>query len=160
MAEETDLLGWQNARWGMLADEVLVAVGAARVQRTERRNYQRFYSTMKIPNVPLGGLSFDVAFQMDEQSHRLRQVLITHQCDPSREPSQEASMTQTVLEERLGKPQPAGTGKTLLWVFPTTTIALDSFHIAGTASTVGVRYFPTGDDPAAPAPSASGSASA
>ncbi len=155
MADDADLPGWQNARWGMLANEVLQAVGAERVQRTAQQKYQRFYSDMKIPNVPVGGLAFDVIFQMDDQSHRLRQVLILHQCDPSREPTQEVDTTRTVLQERFGEPKQTEAKNTLLWVFPTTTIALDSFCIAGSMSAVGVRYFPTGDDPVAPAQPAS-----
>jgi hypothetical protein len=151
MAEQADLPGWQNTRWGMLADEVAMAAGAERVQRTVRQSFQRFYSDMKIPNVPIGQLAFDVIFQMDDQSHRLRQVLVLHQCDPSREPTEEASTTRAVLEERFGEPKKAETRDTLLWVFPTTTIALDSFCIAGSMSAVGVRFFPTGDDPAGPA---------
>jgi hypothetical protein len=154
MAEGADLAGWQSTRWGMLADEVIQVAGADRVQRTERQRYLRFYSDLKIPNLQLGQLSFDAIFQMDEQSDRLRQVLVLHQCDPSRQPTEEASTTRTVLEERFGEPQQAGPRETLVWVFPTTTIALESFYIAGSMSAVGVRFFPTGDDPAvAPQPS-------
>jgi hypothetical protein len=148
MAEGADLPGWQNTRWGMLADDVLRAAGPERVQRTARQAYLRFYSDMKIPNVPVGKLAFDVIFQMDEQSHRLRQVLVLHQCDPSREPTDETNTTRAVLEERFGKPQQAGPRNTPVWAYPTTTIALESFRIEGHMSAVGVRFFPTGDDPA------------
>jgi hypothetical protein len=148
MAEKADLPGWQNTRWGMRADEVLQAAGTERVQRTARQQYLRFYSDMKIPNVPIGQLAFDIIFQMDEQSDRLRQVLVLHQCDPSREPTEETSTTRAALEERFGAPQLAGPRETPIWVYGTTTIALESFCVAGSMSAVGVRFFPTGDDPA------------
>lgn len=151
MAEPTDLPGYQNTRWGMTADQVLMAVGVERVQRTPRQQFLQCYSDMKIPNVPVGGLPFDVIFQMDEQSHQLRQVLVLHRCDPSREPTEETSATRAVLEERFGKTEPVEGRNTLLWLFPTTTIALDSACIAGNMSVVGVRFFPTGHDPNAPA---------
>lgn len=154
MADQADLPGWQNSRWGMLANEVVQAVGAERVKRTPRQKYQHFYSDMKVANLVVGQLAFDVIFQMDEQTHRLRQVLIMHQCDPSRAPTQEADTTRAVLEERLGKPVQIEKRDTLFWVFPTTTMALDSFWIAGSMSAVCVRYFPTGDDTAAPAQAA------
>lgn len=150
MAYEGDMPGWQKTRWGMLADEVRLAAGAEKVKQTERQKYLRFYSDMKIPNVPVGQLPFDVIFQMDDQSHRLRQVLALHQGDPSREPAEETDATRAVLEEWLGKAEQTGPGDMPVWVFPTTTVALNSFHIAGSMSAVGVRFFPTGDDPAIP----------
>ena len=158
MAHEGDMPGWQNTRWGMLADQVRLAAGAEKVKQTERQTYLRFYSDMKIPNVPIGRLPFDVIFQMDEQSHRLRQVLVLHQGDPSREPAEATSATRAVLEEWLGPAAQTGPGDLPAWVFATTTVALNSFHIAGSMSAVGVRFFPTGEDPAAPPPSPAASA--
>ena len=138
-----DLLGWQQTRWGMTEAEIVLAVGANRLERIERAKYQNMYADLVVPLVEVGKYRFDVIFQMDNQSDKLAQVIVTHDADPSFESTGPRDQAIEILSEKFGRPSRVGTSDTWRWHFPTTTIDVVHVHIPDNIAKISVRYFPT-----------------
>src|SRR4051794_20679551 len=119
-----DLEGWQQTRWGMIADDIIRTVGAENLRRTERAQYAGCYAEMIIPSVPVGSYSFKVVFQMDQETHRLSNVLLQYEDLTHSDPSATFRVALKLLTERFGTPDRIGTTNDLSWRFPTTTIDL------------------------------------
>ena len=137
-----DLLGWQNTRWGMTGDEIVRAVGADVVKRSERQRYHGAYSVLCIPNVSIGSHSFKVMFQMDEASERLSQVLVSYEDLELSDPRGVFEVARCVLTERFDKPERVGTAEIWQWTFETTYIELSMTYLPGVLSGVCIRFFP------------------
>jgi hypothetical protein len=151
-SSSTDVLGWQQTRWGMTADEIIAAVGShIRKVPREGGDGDSWYSELCIPDVEIGDYPFFVQFQMDKVTGTLRRVVIKHEGELDKEPTGALNTARRVLSERFGKPKREGTSDTLVWAFPTTTIDLSMSNILAQVS---VAFNPTSIAPTQTRPAA------
>ena len=152
-SSSTDVLGWQQTRWGMTADEIIAAVGS-HIRKGPREDGDSWYSELCIPDVEIGDYPFFVQFQMDKVTGTLRRVMIKHEEELDKEPTGALNTARRVLSERFGQPKREGTSDTLVWAFPTTTIRLTMHYIEDIMAAVGVAFNPTSIAPTQTRPAA------
>lgn len=138
-----DLPGWQHTRWGMTESEIIEAVGSVRLLRMPREVGNNWHAELTIQNIDIGPFSFDITFQMANDTDRLQQVMIRHEAPPDEELTAQFRSTMQVLTERFGQPRRVGTSDTWAWSFPTTTIFLDTFCLQGMAAFIAIRFAPS-----------------
>ncbi len=128
-AAPADVTGWRTARWGMTEGELVTSFGGELRRLPGRWQYGGAYATYGLFNHAFAGQEFTVFFQMNEQSHRLQQVLL----EGGRRKASPASFTAvtSALARKFGPPSgrcsslradgvPAATR--LWWRFPTTML--------------------------------------
>lgn len=138
-----DVLGWQNTRWGMTADEIISAVGLDRLRQIPLETGKDWYAELAIPDVDIGRNAFDITFQMSSETDRLKQVLIRHEDATNRPQEMQFQETLEIIAEKFGQPARIGTSNEWMWEFPTTTIFLEAFYIEDIASFIAVRFTPS-----------------
>ncbi|MCA3339109.1 MAG: hypothetical protein INF90_11350 [Roseomonas sp.] len=139
-----DLLGWRSTRWGMTKADILNAIGSDKVMETNRQDFQRFYSELEIKYAKIGEFDFNVVFQMGVETHRLEQVLLSYDDLDLRDPEAAFRTAKSLLSETFGKPARVGTSDDWFWPFPTSEIIIGKFYIPEIASSVSIRFRPTG----------------
>ena len=77
-AARDDVAGWDATRWGMTEAEIESALGERVVRLPGRWLYGNAYADLAVEDVDVGGLQFTAYLQMNAESHRLQQVLLTH----------------------------------------------------------------------------------
>ncbi len=124
-----DPQGWRVARWGMDEAALAAAFGEALAQLPGRWRFGGAYADRALFDVTFAGLEFTAYFQMNEDSHRLQQVLLERRNRSSLGPSY-LSVIDT-LEALYGPPDafcsvnPPGRSPVIVqasWRFPTTAI--------------------------------------
>jgi hypothetical protein len=148
MSENTDLLGWQQTRWGMTDEEIVASVGVQQLRRTARSTSTNVYHELIIPSVDVGRYPYDVQFQMSNSTNRLIQVLLKHDAEElSSLPTRQLDSARKLLSEKFGPPRRDGTSEDWVWAFPSTTIMLQTFFIEEIVSSAIIRFFAPGEMP-------------
>jgi hypothetical protein len=147
----------------MSSQELVKAVGAEIQTLPETEHFLGLYAEHTIPAYDLADSSFEVFFQMDNETNRLAQVLVRLWSLRREFPKRrEFPNLEAMLRSKYGPPTHSEdderyiTGATLaprvtlfkctlsrIWVFPTTTIHLKYNYLEETYSMVSIRYFPT-----------------
>ena len=104
----SELLGWRTTRWGMSANDVLSVMGDE-IVRTDRQDFEGFYSDMIVPNSLVGEYVFEALLQMRTSDGRLGRVIVRHTADLMSPPNAVRSAVASILSERFGPPQRIGT---------------------------------------------------
>lgn len=150
-----DVPGWQDARWGMTADELQKAFGAQLVKRPKRDSYVGntdeviAYVDYFVP-LELAGKQFKASLKMDIKTDKLSGINVQ-----TAEDEKYASTAEVIfedLEKALGQKYGAPAHiddkkglksytRTRRWVFPTTTIELRL--LVGFYNIVQINYEPT-----------------
>jgi hypothetical protein len=138
----TDLLGWQQTRWGMSANDIVAAVGVEHLRQAERQTFQESYVDLVIPNVKIGKHDFTVYFQMANDTNKLIQVLIRHEGELHQEPRDAYDVARKMLTERFEQPNRSGTSEVLIWTFLTTVIELTITFSENILSLVAIIFKP------------------
>lgn len=131
----TDVLGWEQTRWGMTEKQVAAALGSTAQHITPPEQFEGFYAPLKVV-IGVAGYSVEIFFQFSLQTKILSQVLLrctigggdlwTKLCD--------------LLTEKYGPP--FRIEKVRQWRFDSTTIELHHLSTPG-LDLVFVRYYPT-----------------
>ena len=154
---QKDVPGWEKGRWGMSEAELLTAFDSRLKKLPAKMEFLAQYVNYVIPEFRLEEESFTVFFQMDNNTHKLEQVLVRLDEQRSRIPREELFNTLAgSLAREYGVPSSkvddrysfSGKHKGLdlnrTWKFQTTTIELGygwDDQIYGSLLTI--RYFPT-----------------
>ena len=123
--------------------QIAEAVGTENLVRHDRKEFQQFYSELGISDIDIAGYNFNLSFQMAKSTNTLSQVLIMHEANLDSRPKKEFDAALLVLRERFGSPQRVGTSENMVWIFPSTTIAIGITYIDGIMSFLSIRFFPT-----------------
>ena len=75
-APAADLPGWDRTRWGMTSPEIARLYRGRAVTLSGRIDFNRLYTDVALRTQPFAGHDFTVYFQMDDDTHRLAQVLL------------------------------------------------------------------------------------
>lgn len=75
-AHAADLPGWDRTRWGMTSAEITRLYRGRAVTLSGRIDFNRLYTDVALRQEPFAGYDFTVYFQMDDNTHRLSQVLL------------------------------------------------------------------------------------
>jgi hypothetical protein len=150
-----DVLGWQEARWGMTTEELQKQFGGKLSKRVKKdyavKGEKRYaYADYEIKGLDLADDVFDVDFLMDIDTHQLIGIRVQTAEDKQYD-SQARVIFEKVeksLQQKYGTPghaenEPGRTisTRTRRWVFPTTTIELRL--LTGFYNLVLVTYEPT-----------------
>lgn len=78
-AQDNDLNGWDEVKWGMSEEEIVKVYGNKLVKFNKREHYGKVkpnkdYATMGLEPVEIGGRQFKVTFIMDGTSNKLKAV--------------------------------------------------------------------------------------
>jgi hypothetical protein len=133
-APPQDVLGWQEARWGMTAADLRRTFGEALQQRPRRAGETTTGVEYVLPQVLLHDASFTVHFHMDTSTHHLTTIVLqwNHTAEG---PPRQASFVRlaTVLSHQYGAPTAHHEAfkfeslvRSRTWTFPTTNIALQN----------------------------------
>jgi hypothetical protein len=149
-AEGKDVIGWQQGWWRMTAEEIVQVFGESLQKLPKRELYTGLYADYAIKNYRVGTDTLTVAFQMNNRTHRLAQVLVSSREFPtdwvylSGFESLEALLSQKygTVRYKVDKNESLVT-RERRWVFPTTTIELSYLFIQGVSNSVSIRYYPT-----------------
>jgi len=151
--KQKDVLGWQDARWGMTDADIVKTFGASLKKLPQRKFLTHWYEDYIIPNFKLNLENFTVHFQMDPQTNRLTQILITFDQEVSISPRNDVFLgLEELLTQKYGAPgfKKDETERYILsrsreWMFPTTIIELSySYHKTISVNSLCIRYFPAG----------------
>ena len=124
-----DVTDWRGIPWGASAEDIRTALGDDLLDLPGRWQYGGAYADLALRTTAFGGLDYLVLFQMDEDTERLRQVLLERR-DVQATPTRYLALVDD-LTARFGPPdgecaRTVGGGGTvgaeLVWRFPTTTI--------------------------------------
>ncbi len=152
-----DVLGWQDARWGMSEKDIISVFGLKAKKLPERQLFLGRYVDYAIPEFVIAGKMFTVFFQMDNDSNKLSQVLVRFNEMKSRT-SREDIFNRLVssLAREYGAPSVKSDERQSFlvkfnrirlnrtWKFPTTTVELNyGWDSQIYASLLTIRYFPT-----------------
>lgn len=150
-SQKRDLLGWQEARWGMSEKELLEIFKSELKKLPKRENFNKWYADYSIPNYEINGRKYIVYFQMDGETNKLSQILVQDfamKADSSKEIY--FNGLEALLTRKYGTPgYTKNDRKSYLislsrqWVFPTTTIELGYSWMDEIATIITIRYFPT-----------------
>ena len=75
-ARAADLSGWDRTRWGMTSAEIARLYRDRAVTLSGHIDFNRLYTDVALRKEPFAGYDFTVYFQMDDNTHRLAQVLL------------------------------------------------------------------------------------
>ncbi len=139
-AAPDDVPGWEETRWGMTRAQLDAALGGQAEALSGRWLYGGAYAELTVREVVVGGLTFAAFLQMDNNSDRLRQVLLERR----RVGATPAAFEQLLdsLERTYGTPSVVcAQDKTggqpldyqLIWRFPSTTIHVKFLDFSTTA---------------------------
>jgi len=157
-AQQKDVLGWQEARWGMVEKDILKAFGPKLKKLPKRLLFLERHVDYVIPEFEIEGNIYTVFFQMDDGNNKLSQVLIRLNEMKSQEPrNQLFESAASLLAREYGNSdkktdesqlEPSAKVKVVdishIWKFPTTTVELGySWDDQIYASLLTIRYFPT-----------------
>jgi hypothetical protein len=151
-----DLAGYRQARWGMGEAELDHAFGAQIVKPEVPPEFDGFVVREIIPKTAVAGRPFIVYFQLDPQSLRLAQVLLTYR--GKRPTHSDYAQIARTLEAELGPSDETKTERFYQsvpgfrverrWRLPTTTVVLhfsqpNAEHPNTERSSLTLRYAPT-----------------
>jgi hypothetical protein len=151
-SQKEDILGWQDARWGMTEKQLQETFKSELTKLPKREIFAQAYTDYAIPDYEIEGRKYTVYFQMDKETNKLSQVLVRYNEMKSRF-SQDIYFNglESLLTRKYGtagyKKDDKKSGHISLerqWVFPTTTIDLSySWMDLIDFSLLTIRYFPT-----------------
>jgi hypothetical protein len=152
---QTDVAGWDKARWGMSNGELIQTFGSQLKKLPKRQRWSLHqYVDYTIPDLRINSQSFTVFFKMDDRTDKLIEVLIRFNETKSKKHRDdvfadvEASFVKTYgvprwSRDKIETPAPKLEYWDLerIWRFPTTTIELaylwdNSLY----ASILGIKY--------------------
>jgi hypothetical protein len=152
-AAQTDVPGWQEARWGMTEKDLLEAFKTSIKKFDKREIYgNERYADYGIPDYEVNGRKYVVSFQMDNENNKLSQVLVKYISMKAASSEEaifdglDALLTRKYGEAKYKKDDRKSDPMSLerQWAFPTTTISLSySFMRSLDFSMVAITYFPT-----------------
>jgi hypothetical protein len=149
MTTPTDLLGWQETRWGMTSAEIEAAMAGTRLEKLAGVKKLADYKDRPYhPNgykVFIANTEFVVRFVMQSDGNGneiLSLVELKHKLYETVKMS-EVNLIKKVISERYGPPSRSGTSERLFWRFPTTTISF--WYLAGADGVVYIDFQPTGN---------------
>jgi hypothetical protein len=154
-AQQQDVLGWENSRWGMSETNLVTTFGSRLTKLPEPKSFLDLH-TNHVATLKLAGEPFTVFFQMDNRTNSLSQVLLRLNEMESRVPREElfnkldsqftrqyGSRTSR-SDERDFKSTIKSVYLSRTWKFPTTTVELYyGWDSQIYASLLTIRYFPT-----------------
>lgn len=146
---QKDILGWQDARWGMTEADIVKTFSASLKKLPKRALYKNVYVDYVITDLKLNRENFTVHFQMDTKTNRLAQLLIRLDQMKSDSPRNDAFLgLEELLSQKYGTPSYKRDemeyliSRTRQWTFPTTTIELSYGYIRSISSSLlTIRYF-------------------
>jgi hypothetical protein len=141
LAQTNDVMGWQNARWGM-SDREIAETFKGRTKKIERVQYQGLHTDRVIEKLELGAYPYTVHFQMDDKTNSLSQVLIFADIVNIIDSAILLQGLLPSLAEKYGPPV-SQQRDNAIWAFPTTHILLSSTYSPGIFSRVNIRYYPS-----------------
>ncbi len=142
-----DVRGWQDTRWGMTSGDLEKLVKSGVTRLPEREAYSGIsggsHADYGVPKLEACGAAFYVHLLVSDADDHLVTVLIRHdEKRPFPQTSLFACLSAT-LTAKYGPPT-RRTEDEVTWVFPTTTVRLESAYLASVFSMVTIFYFPTG----------------
>jgi hypothetical protein len=155
-AQQKDVLGWENSRWGMSERNLISSFGSRLTKLSEPMSFLDLHTDHIVAALEIQGQRFTVFFQMNNRTNRLSQVLVrlnemearlprdelfsnidsqlTHQYGSATSRSDERDFKSTIKSVYLYR----------TWKFPTTTVELYyGWDSQIYASLLTIRYFPT-----------------
>jgi hypothetical protein len=157
-AQSKDVLGWQDARWGM-SEQDIVRVFSPKLKKLPKKEvFLGLHVDYVIPDFGLEGGIFTVFFQMDDATNKLSQILIRLNEQESRVPREQLfNRLGSLLSHEYGSPNYTkderysyefkGIDLSRRWKFSTTTIELGyGWDSQIYASLLTIRYFPSKKD--------------
>ena len=144
-AQSKDIKGWHKVQWGMTEDVIEEIYGEKirRLAKTKHFDYQ--YRNLEIDNFTILGYQFNVLFFMDNNTHRLNRVSLTHS-------GTDSGVIFLKLEDALKSKYDLPSEKSVenlygitnterVWLFPSTKITLTHHKLNIIAKyCVSVRY--------------------
>ncbi|HEU0144469.1 MAG TPA: hypothetical protein VFQ47_06770, partial [Nitrososphaera sp.] len=149
-SKQNDVLGWQDARWGMTEADIVRTFGSSLKKLPKRDLYKNAYVDYVIPDLKLNRENFTVHLQMDAKTNRLVQILIRLDQMESDSPRNDAFLgLEELLSQKYGTPSYKKDEmeylilRTRQWTFSTTIIELSYSYVKSiSSSTLTIRYFP------------------
>lgn len=156
-SQAQDVLGWQDARWGMSEKDIIRVFGSRLQKLSKREVFLKFHVDYVIPQFEFDGGVYTVLFQMADETNRLEQVLIRLYEKEARIPREQSfNSLASSLAREFGEPTNkndqryrfldrfSGVAFDRTWKFPSTTVELsydwdDQIY----ESMLTIRYFPT-----------------
>lgn len=141
--DDSDIVGWDQARWGMTEDEVRHAFGE-RAEHHEPVSYAAWYSTIQVAGVYFGEVEYAADMLFGKGNRQLSGINI-RPVDASKiaDGDLEFSRISKVLELKYGPPTKSDTTSSI-WSFPSTTVKASHVTILA-KSDIGI-YFRPGPD--------------
>ena len=154
-AQQRDVLGWENSRWGMSETNLVNTFGSRLTKLPEPKSFLNL-DTNHVATLELAGEPFTVFFQMNKRTNTLSQVLVRLNEMESRLPREELfNKLDSQLTRQYGSATSRSNERNFIstiksvylsrtWKFPTTTLELYyGWDSQIYASLLTIRYFPT-----------------
>lgn len=140
---ETDVFGFQNFTWGMTGEQIKGAAPDKVVKLKKRllnSDDKNSYVEHAIFNYPVGAMKFNVTFNMDPVTQKLRSVNLTKNGSSKVDPLD----FELLLVKKYGEPNhrlalQSYNGRDVRWVFKTTRIRFHSLTI-GEDTSLNILY--------------------
>jgi hypothetical protein len=131
-AQQNDVKGWREARWGMTEEQILSAFKGEAVRLNEPENYDSWYASVGIPKYDISGEAYFVHFLMGKKSKTLQQVNIIA-AEATKEFIDNAfTRLEQILTEKYGTPSfrdEKDERKQVIWNYPSTVITLSYMNM-------------------------------
>jgi len=127
-AQQKDVKGWRDARWGLNEDQLLALFKGEAIRLNEVVEYKEWYAAIAIPNYEISDYEYTVHFLMDKKNKTLEQVNIIATSKTLESIYKAFSQLEKVLREKYGPPSFRNDGETdtrdVIWNFPSIIIDL------------------------------------
>jgi len=155
-SQPKDVLGWQDARWGM-SDSDIAATFGIKLQKQRETTLYGYNGTLSyiLPGIKLNGQEFSAYFQMAAATDTLKGVYVVLDQRRSQVPREDVfNALESSLTLKYGPPhrkkdeRPTKTpiefvSLSRTWKFPTTTVGLSCQWNSDNSSQVVIHYFPS-----------------
>lgn len=151
-SQTEDVLGWQDARWGMSEDELLAKFKSQVTKLPKKENFSNSYVDYVISDYEIESFKYTVYFHMDKDSSKLCQIVIRDNVTKSLVSRDRLfPFLESLLTRKYGVPgykkeekKPSDVSLERQWIFPTTTISLSYLWMSiGELNSLTIRYFPS-----------------
>jgi hypothetical protein len=138
--------GFRGVPWGADKQAILSHFPGEAKELAQKQTYgNQAYADVGIANYEVGGSRLDLFFQMDSQTDRLKQVLLSRSSDnaPSPTMTAEYDTLSRLLTEKYG--EPVRSESSMRWLAAETMIELNHSHFSIIKTEfLTLRYFPSG----------------
>ncbi|MHB8158204.1 MAG: hypothetical protein ACYDEQ_12545 [Desulfocucumaceae bacterium] len=143
-AQNQDITGWQEARWGMSETEIIKIFGSSLTKLNKQEIYAGMHTDFVINNYVIENIKFRVSFRMSDATNKLVEVALAKSDIGTSQDNSLFNNLASLLIRKYGQSQRETNDndkQTIEWTFPSTSIILSySFNKTFKMDLLSIRY--------------------